>query len=122
MGEFNNVRNFENVKVGDPVIYHTRFGSHLTSVTRVTKTCFAIGCDGASLYRKDSGDRRGAGIWDFNYCTIATEESIAAIENEKKKKELVNKINSKLSQIKVKSLSIEQLEELGSVLDKFLGE
>lgn len=122
MNEYYKIRNFENVKVGDPVIYHTRFGAHLTKVTRVTKVAFAIECCGDQLFRKDNGDRRGAGAWDFSHCTIATEETVAEVENEKKKKDLRIQVTNKIQRLNVKSLSIEQLEELGSVLDKFIGE
>lgn len=83
--------NFENVKVGDKVIIHTRYGADVATVSKVNKATFQVTrSDGYAygLFRKSSGSKQSNDIWSICYATYATPEDIQKVSQEKRRVEL----------------------------------
>jgi hypothetical protein len=73
---------FDNIKVGDKVIYRPYYGNpKICTVTKVTPAGnFATDATGTSLYTKD-GELRGGGAWSRDRMDVYTEQDAKTIED-----------------------------------------
>lgn len=101
---------FEDIKVGDQVIYHpSSWGSarKVGTVTKTTAKYFEVDC-GSGRYRKSDGYQAGGDSYARSYVTHATEEQITEIKNENHRYILGNFLNN----YNFWDLDIEALKEI----------
>jgi len=109
------MNNFENVKVGDTVIIHTRYREDIGTVTKVNKVTFEVTCGKVStLYNKNDGWERGRNSWNPNWVVPATEESMKKVMETNRKNELAWRIGK----TDWNSLSLDLLEKIYELVKK----
>ena len=106
------MENFDNIKVGDKVIVHTRWhGDLIETVKKVAKTTFST--DSATFY-KNTGWQRGGDTWTPKRAELATEERAAEVMKAQRKVRLANYLRG----FDFYSLPIEKLEEIYNLTKK----
>lgn len=107
------MENFEDVKVGDMVIIHNRYGNDVCEVERVTTTLFVAG---RQKFRKSDGIMSGKYGFYKPYATKATPELIEKTKKEKIMFKYLREVNSFHDWDK---LSFDELEQVSNVIRNY---
>lgn len=102
---------FENVKVGDRVIVHEKFGRlSVGEVTKVNKVSFVVeNSRTKSTYNKIDGYSRGGDIWTHTFVEHATEEKIKAVEEEDRRQNYIFFLKNRVNWSDLPTESLEKI-------------
>ncbi|GFI35809.1 hypothetical protein IMSAGC014_02330 [Bacteroidaceae bacterium] len=105
---------FENIKVGDSVVFCASSWYNIPTIAQVTRVTPKQFEAGAYRFRKKDGSMVGDA---YRSCRLATEEDVINYKKEQRRISLRNKITQFFkSYDKTKSLTIEELEKIESVI------
>ena len=111
--------NFENVQVGDVMIYTTYgFGGStrlVTKVEKVTKTRFTVN---GVQFRKDDGRPYGTDRWFYPEVSYPKDGEIEEIQREK----IIENVYFKLKDIKIEDLTYEKALQLNDMFGFYKNE
>ncbi len=107
-------QNFENIKVGDSVVFCASSWYNTLTIAQVTKVTPKQFEAGTYKFRKKDGSMVGDA---YKRCKLATEEDFANLQRERYRISLRNKISKFFKTWeKAESLTIEELEKIESVI------
>ncbi len=101
--------NFENIKVGDWVVIHSRYGDTVEEVKKVNKATFSAG--GVLFYKRDGWERSGD-PWNHRWAELGTPKKLSKVRKEEKTRNMVNY----LMNFPYSNLDYETLEQVFDIL------
>jgi hypothetical protein len=101
--------NFENIKVGDWVVIHSRYGDTVEEVKKVNKATFSAG--GVLFYKRHGWERSGD-PWNHRWAELGTPKKLSKVRKEEKTRNMVNY----LMNFPYSNLDYETLEQVFDIL------
>jgi hypothetical protein len=102
------------VKSGDKIVINNGGYCRIAIVERVTPTL--IIADGIKYFKKTGNEHGPRSTWASSHISVATEELIAEIEEENRRKMLIATINADCDKQQLRTFSTEKLEKLYDLL------
>ena len=108
---------FEDIKVGEKLILHSRNGSSVVTVGRLTAKQLVTEKPEYKFWKRN-GSEVGGSVWDHNHITKATDEEIQKVRAGNRVKRKANEVRHLITTANLSLFGEENLDVILEVIEK----